>query len=69
MFKSDNLTINSFTVTVQTNIALNKTSYLAGSDISITCDVTGSPAPEVRWYKNDERLVSDERIKVGGKYT
>lgn len=37
-----------------------------GSDISIYCNVTGYPTPEITWYKDNRLIEASEHIVVTG---
>ncbi|XP_043274071.1 papilin [Venturia canescens] len=53
-----------FRVPVNVNVSTDQTEYPVGSDISLHCTVDGYPIPTVLWYKNDELILTDDRIKI-----
>lgn len=54
-------------VPVKVNISAGQSQFPEGSDISITCTVDGYPIPRVLWYKDDELIRTNNRIKISGK--
>lgn len=52
---------------VKVNVSAGQSQFPEGSDISIACAVDGYPIPRVLWYKNDELIRTDNRIKISGK--
>lgn len=46
----------------------NGQNFGVGSEIAITCNVGGYPAPTVQWYKNDVEIVPDSRIQILGMF-
>jgi hypothetical protein len=40
--------------------------YSVGSEISIYCNASGFPAPEVLWYKDNRAVEPSEHIRVLG---
>jgi len=46
-----------------------RTSYSVGSEIAINCDVQGYPEPRVTWYKDESRIIADNRIQLTSNYT
>jgi hypothetical protein len=42
--------------------------YSVGSDLSILCNVTGEPTPEITWYKDNRQVFGDEHIEIPGKF-
>ncbi|XP_072747679.1 papilin isoform X3 [Anoplolepis gracilipes] len=53
-----------FKVPVKVNASVEQLQFPEGSDISIACTVDGYPIPRVLWYKNDELIRTDNRIKI-----
>ncbi|CAL1675129.1 unnamed protein product [Lasius platythorax] len=53
-----------FKVPVKVNVSAGQSHFPEGSDISISCAVDGYPIPRVLWYKNDELIRTDNRIKI-----
>ena len=45
-----------------------RTSYSVGSEIAINCDVQGYPEPRVTWYKDESRIIADNRIQLTSKF-
>lgn len=52
---------------VKVNASAGQSQFPENSDISIACAVDGYPIPRVLWYKNDELIQTDNRIKISGK--
>lgn len=42
------------------------TTYAVGAEISLQCDVTGTPAPEVKWFKDNVQLEHGGRVQITG---
>lgn len=42
-------------------------SYSVGSTLSILCNVTGEPTPEVSWYKDNQALEASNNIEIPGE--
>lgn len=40
--------------------------FSVGSEISIYCNATGFPAPEVSWYKDNRAVEVSDHIKIIG---
>ncbi|XP_011062335.1 PREDICTED: papilin [Acromyrmex echinatior] len=53
-----------FKVPVKVNVSAGQSQFPEGSDISIACDVDGYPIPRVLWYKDDELIRTNNRIKI-----
>ncbi|XP_019882164.2 papilin isoform X4 [Camponotus floridanus] len=53
-----------FKVPVKVNASAGQSQFPEGSDISIACAVDGYPIPRVLWYKNDELIQTNNRIKI-----
>ncbi|XP_032682374.1 papilin-like [Odontomachus brunneus] len=53
-----------FKVPVKVNVTVEQSQFAEGSEISIGCGVDGYPVPLVLWYKNDELIRTDNRIKI-----
>jgi hypothetical protein len=54
-------------VPVTANIQLPKgRTFSVGTDISLYCNVTGEPAPEVTWYKDNRPLEASGRVDIPG---
>jgi len=56
-------------VPVKVNVSAGQSQFPEGSDISIACNVDGYPIPRVLWYKDDELIQTNNRIKISGKIT
>lgn len=54
---------------VKVNVSAGQSQFPEGSDISIACNVDGYPIPRVLWYKDDELIQTNNRIKISGKIT
>lgn len=54
-------------VPVKVNVTVEQSQFPEGSEISIGCGVDGYPIPRVLWYKNNELIRTDNRIKISGK--
>lgn len=52
---------------VKVNVSAGQSQFPEGSDISIACTVDGYPIPRVLWYKDDELIRTNNRIKISGK--
>lgn len=52
---------------VKVNISAGQSQFPEGSDINIACTVDGYPIPRVLWYKDDELIRTNNRIKISGK--
>lgn len=53
---------------VVVNVILpNGNTFVAGNDVSIQCDVRGSPRPYVTWSKDDAEIRESQRIRISGK--
>ncbi|XP_011689368.1 PREDICTED: papilin isoform X5 [Wasmannia auropunctata] len=53
-----------FKVPVKVNVSAEQLQFPEGSDISIACTVDGYPIPRVLWYKDDELIRTNNRIKI-----
>lgn len=54
-------------VPVTANILLPKGRvYSVGSDISLYCNVTGEPTPDVTWYKDNRPLEVSNHVEIPG---
>lgn len=54
-------------VPVTANILLPKGRvYSVGSDISLYCNVTGEPIPEVTWYKDNRPIEISSHVEIPG---
>lgn len=53
---------------IEVNIILpNGNTFVAGNDVSLQCDVRGSPRPYVIWLKDDVEIRESQRIRISGK--
>lgn len=46
-----------------------RSNYPVDSDIQIHCEVQGQPLPQVTWYKDNNQVVSTDRITITGNNT
>lgn len=54
-------------VPVTANILIPKGRvYSVGSDISLYCNVTGEPTPDVTWYKDNRPLEVSDHVEIPG---
>ncbi|XP_077270107.1 proteoglycan-like sulfated glycoprotein papilin isoform X5 [Temnothorax americanus] len=53
-----------YKVPVKVNVSAGQSQFPEGSDISIACTVDGYPIPRVLWYKDDELIQTNNRIKI-----
>lgn len=54
-------------VPVTANILLPKGRvYSVGVDISLYCNVTGEPTPEITWYKDNRPLEATGHVEIPG---
>lgn len=56
-----------YTVPIKVNVSVEQSQFPEGSEISIACGVDGYPIPRVLWYKDNELIQTDNRIKISGK--
>jgi hypothetical protein len=56
------------TVPLYANIKLPEDGriYNTGANIELTCEITGQPAPEITWYKDDQLIQEGGRISIPG---
>lgn len=60
---------SSKTVPVSVSIEMPRgKSYSVGSTLSILCNVTGEPTPEVSWYKDNQALEASNNIEIPGEH-
>ena len=45
-----------------------RSTYAVGAEVSVHCDVSGNPPPQVNWYKDDQPVVVSERVQITGAY-
>lgn len=41
--------------------------YSVGTDISLYCNVTGEPTPEVTWYKDNSPVETSNHVEIPGE--
>lgn len=54
------------TVPVTASIVLQARVYSVGTDISLYCNVTGEPTPEVTWYKDNRPIEASRHVEIPG---
>lgn len=45
----------------------NGNTFVAGSDVSIQCEVRGYPTPYATWTKDDVEIRESQRVRISGK--
>ena len=63
------LILNSFTKLVPVSVSLSLPRgkvFSVGSEISIYCNTSGYPTPEISWYKDNRAVEVSDHIRVLG---
>ncbi|XP_035723305.1 papilin-like isoform X5 [Vespa mandarinia] len=56
--------ISKFKVPVNVTVSVGQAQFPEGSDISIGCAIDGYPIPRVLWYKDDNLIQTNNRVKI-----
>ncbi|XP_076032052.1 proteoglycan-like sulfated glycoprotein papilin isoform X2 [Oratosquilla oratoria] len=57
-------TTTMYIVPPRANIILNTTVYTPNSNISVSCEVSGLPVPQVSWYRDNQQLQNSLKYQI-----
>lgn len=42
--------------------------FSVNTEISLNCNVSGEPEPEISWYKDSQPIALTERVSIDGEF-